>query len=475
MDMLPENSMSRLLTLITPFNFEEIKGKVSKDTGKEVISRALKLVRDLGRRELVVLPEILPHERFSEVLTYFDIRCLEAKKESLKANKDSLVPVAFPGILYESFEGDLVYRDFFIPVIELLTVRALIWLLREVGFCYAVIVCSSWLEDVISEKGNSELNLEGIRVGCSARVGDLRLIVLELESCPSCASALRESAEKSRTSDVDLLVHILSRFSQMHCIGGSGNLSCLFLNKPSDFVVISSPLSLNPETISDDVLEKEVFDLSRVKKVGMRQVAPVFVMGSDLESGESLQDILEKLDREISEERDEDRKVRRRSRREDLEKLFKQALIEIDRKKGTLESPAIRKLDILVTMKRKKGIGVAVILDEVPGSEIFIPNQDIAIIRFNLRKYSPEEVILIALMLLSEFRRFPWKKNVSVNDVRGILNRFFSEFGRNLKSGDLYEVLQFGRKVLRGILESEFSEAELCRGQAGVRKKLNRR
>ena len=192
------------------------------------------------------------------------------------------------------------------------------------------------------------------------------------------------------------------------------------------FRVIDSPLSRKIPPRIDSIPGIPM------KKVGMSQLKASFVTLEDLEEGEEVTD-------------------------EDERKLIWNSI----RKKPSFDSPAIRKNDILVPIKRHSNLNAAFVCGEVPGlkERIFVTKADVAVVRLNPEKFSTKEVENFSKLLMAEFRSFRRSgkfttKTLNVNILRNVVGELVSDelFRRLLKEDNIGKLMEEGRKVVRNKL-----------------------
>jgi len=215
------------------------------------------------------------------------------------------------------------------------------------------------------------------------------------------------------------------------------------LKKENDyFRILHSPLGkkIPPKRVSVP-LDKSF------KKVGMSELRTSFVMKDDLIKGEDITS-------------------------DDEKRLVWSSI----KNKGKFEAPFLQKGDILVPIKRKGSLNVAIICDEldkddtddislttVDGEDvsefpIFIPKGDIAIIRLNPKKFSFKEKEKIAKLLMAELKNSPGDKLLSISILRDILFElfYFDDFQKVLEKEDI-ELIKTGRELLRKKIKKHLS------------------
>ncbi len=189
------------------------------------------------------------------------------------------------------------------------------------------------------------------------------------------------------------------------------------------FLVMDSPLSrkIPPKRI--------LYPNIPATKIGMKQLKASFVMLEDLREGDKVED-------------------------EDEKKLIWSSL----KNKRPFNSPAIRKNDILVPIKRKNNFNVAIICDKIPepNKEVFVAKSDIAVVRIDPKVLSDKELENFAKLLMAEFRSFPQKglsvrKTLNINILRNIIGELISNetFKEILKETDLEKLMSKGRRIVR--------------------------
>ena len=141
--------------------------------------------------------------------------------------------------------------------------------------------------------------------------------------------------------------------------------------------------------------------------------------------------------------------------------------------KEKFEAPFLQKGDILVPIKRKGSLNVAIICDELDKDDalwttidgednselpIFIPKGDIAIVRLNPEKFSFKEMEKLGKLLMAELKNSPGEKPLNINILRDILFElfYFDDFQKVLQKEGT-ELIKIGRDLLRKKIEKHLS------------------
>ncbi|GEM_PF-3517683 len=490
---------------LTPYIISELK-EASKDKSDKVdyetIKEVLEAIWELNHSPIIVLPEIPAVETQGlDNLKYQDIAFIEEQEDKLKNKKQNkiLVPVTFTGLTYKPLKSSLAYCGYFLKIAELISIHTLVWLLDKDISTYAITVCSPWLRTILrgNKEGNRkdyEIKLHGIEVLELAELRDGSFVIMlrrpsrfnpnysgqtgtttkgtstsgqgiygwklvgeiernlekelteepEKSSRPPCLKEIiKANAPKLASPNTSFNSFSNTSYSSPHL---KEMLSLLLLmgeesplqpwKSDWEFEVISSPLSYNEVNKIDEVEDiKRTWDT--FKKVGMKETSTTFVFKRDLDEGEVIKDSLKK---------DE----------------FTLVVSRLKKTRNYPQEQRIRELDILVTIKRKKGINVAIVLGELGERCVYIPIDNIAIVRLNARKY-PKLGMFVFLMILLEFRKLTLRKILSISDLRKVISDFLEKFGSKLRNPDLDEVdktVNEGRELLREILTEKELLAE---------------
>lgn len=382
-------------------DFQKIRKSIKKSPPNlDYLIEIVNIIDKNGKHPLILLPELYPGFEGK----HFSIKFKEAKLLrnnlfglELEPYEDIIVPVAAPGLLYSSDPDneELVYLLF---LLELFSHQLILNLLRDTELPYGIFIGSHNL--TINEYLWEWFNL------CSESycLNDGKVLIIVN------GKALRGSHTKEIPKD-NLILDLIE-----FATGKKEEISQFFEDKEVPFRVISSPLAkkIPPQKMSAPSVS--------MKKIGMNELRASFVIKEDLMTGKEITD--------------------------DDEKKLIWSSIE---KKSRFESPLLQKGDILIPIKRQGALNVAIVCEEIPEYEFFIPKADIAIIRLNPEKFSFKEMERLGKLLMAEFRNSPSDKFLSINDLRNILLElfFFEDLEKILKEEELEELIKKGRKLIR--------------------------
>ncbi|WP_456342588.1 hypothetical protein [Thermovibrio sp.] len=365
----------------------------------QVLKEVLELSKKHHRAPLVILPELFKGMLNLKSTLSIDFSILKHLLNNeygfdleIKPGKEKVVPIATPGIVAENLPEVDSTTSY---LLELEPLLGLIKLLNK-GFPYGIYICTEFM---------AKYNLgwlKGFYNHKTFPIDDNKVLII--------------LTQKENLTPDDFIVQLVSKLT-----GHKKPFS--FKQIPVE--VIYSPLSKQTPPMIE---LPSTFEHSKgIKKVGMRELRPIFIFKKDLEQSQKVES-------------------------EDEIKLILSSI----EKENDFKSPVLRKGDILVPIKRLGNSNVALICEELPTqlnfhSEIFIPKGDIAIIRLDPDVFTFNESKNFATILMAELRNFSGDRILNVQLLRKITYEFFSEdvLVDILKDKDFEIVLKAGREVIK--------------------------
>ncbi len=418
---------------------KSISGNISVEEIKEILESCLEsaeqeeislsIIKGLSKiiwrsdnYPLIILPELYSDSEETYAIKIEEaLELLWSKYISLefKPNEILFVPLAASGIICKvltqflesnNYPSESLLRD--LQKIDLLSLKTFILLLKETKIQFGILVispeCTPEIEELkIIEAASTVFYLDnGINLLLVS--GEIFRKLLKNPDAGNLKSFhLRGS---------DLYRGLLTFTKTFPFPGETLKL----------FRIIDSPLSrkVPPKTVFPPDIP--------MRKVGMNQLKASYVTLEDLKRGDKVVD-------------------------EDEKKLIWNGVS----KKQLLDSPAIRRNDILITIKRKTNFNVAFICEKTPETdrEIFIAKPDMAIIRLNPEEFSAKEIENFFKLLMAEFKTFPSnnnpaKKTLNINILRNVVGELVVDetFRKFLREENLEKLMVDGRKILKGKL-----------------------
>jgi len=384
--------------------FKEVSERVKFSSADlSLASQVVERIREAGKTPLLVLPEVSPVKLSPSITFEEGVKLLS---QSLKLDlPEGAVPISFPAFSYgRGWEVEAFATEVF-------ALRLITALLSEGALSSALLVASPYLER------DEALREFLYSVSKRLELGGVVLYRLEGEAvrdffAPRIVAPTGEVLGFTRVERKKFPVEV--EFEEL------------------PLVVVGSPLRNYP---SDRDLKVPPVKMVRV---GMSQLRSNFVLQEDLLEGKEITD-------------EEERK-----------KVWSAVL---NREEDY--APYLKKGDILLPVKREKNFNVAVVCQELPSnSPLFVPKDDLVIVRsragkldFNLM-HSLAQVLLAELKRLSgdRFRELSGGRAFSVSDLRGILGELFVDdgFREVLESGTAEQIIEVGRRSLREAVKRYF-------------------